>query len=124
MNSDKTILVVEDDRFYMRIYDDKLRKEGYAVKLAYNGEEGIALLKELTPNIILLDLIMPTIDGFGVLKALRDDTRLQSIPVLILSNLGQESDVEKAIELGAVDYCVKSQMSMDDVLEKINTHIS
>src|SRR3989344_8222266 len=102
------ILVVEDDKFLRELISQKLIKEGFSVEGAVDGEEGIKKIKELKPAVVLLDLILPGIDGFEVLLKMKGDQSTASIPVIILSNLGQKEDVEKGLKLGAVDYLIKA----------------
>jgi len=90
---------------------------------AYDGEEGLKRAKQELPHIILLDLIMPVMDGFDVLEQIKANPDLKHIPVLILSNLGQDSDINKAKELGAVDYLVKANWSLQGVIDKIKSHL-
>src|SRR3989344_1064188 len=100
----KNILVVEDDKFLRELISQKLLKEGYAALEAVDGEDGIKKIKEEKPDLILLDLILPGIDGFEVLTKMKEDPELSKIPVIILSNLGQKEDVERGLKLGASDY--------------------
>jgi len=113
------VLVAEDDRFLSKAYGAKLKKEGFDVILAMNGEEAVEEAKNKKPDIILLDLVMPRKDGFEALSDLKKDASTKSIPVIILSNLGQEEDIIKGKELGAVDYLVKSNIAIREVVEKI-----
>lgn len=115
----KTILIVEDDKFLRELIARKLLDEGYEVSEAVDGNEGIKKVKETKPNLVLLDLILPGIDGFAVLSQMKDDPVLASIPVIILSNLGQKEDVEKGLKLGAVDYLIKAHFAPDEIIEKI-----
>ncbi|MFQ6049784.1 MAG: response regulator transcription factor [Candidatus Paceibacterales bacterium] len=115
----KTILIVEDDKFLRELIVRKLLDEGYEVSEAVDGNEGIKKVKETKPNLVLLDLILPGIDGFAVLSQMKDDPVLASIPVIILSNLGQKEDVEKGLKLGAVDYLIKAHFAPDEIIEKI-----
>lgn len=117
------ILIVEDDKFLMKVYLAKLKKEGFHVVDAMDGEIAVEKAKAEKPDIILLDLIIPKKDGFSVLSEIKSDATLQSVPVIILSNLGQTEDVKKGMDLGAVDYIVKSDMSIDDVLIKIKKYL-
>src|SRR3989338_8008593 len=103
-----TILVIEDDKFLRELMLQKLIKDGFNVQGAVDGEEGIKMVKELKPSIVLLDLILPGIDGFEVLSKIKGDPITASIPVIILSNLGQKEDVERGLKLGAVDYLIKA----------------
>jgi len=113
------VLVAEDDKFLMKVYETKLSKEGFEFIPASDGAMAISKIESEKPNIILLDLIMPNKNGFEVLETIKANPELKDIPVLILSNLGQESDIEKGIALGAVDFIVKSNMSIQEVVDKI-----
>lgn len=113
------ILVVEDDKFLRELITQKLIREGYDVKGAVDGEDGVIKIKEEKPDIILLDLILPGIDGFEVLAKVKDDPELKNIPVLILSNLGQRDDVERGLKLGAVDFLIKAHFTPGEIIEKI-----
>jgi len=117
----KRILVIEDDKFLRELIAKKLIKEGYETSEAVDGEEGIKKIKEEKPDLILLDLILPGIDGFEVLSRMREDSTTNSIPVIILSNLGQKEDVEKGLKLGAVDYLIKAHFTPGEIIEKIKT---
>jgi two-component system, OmpR family, alkaline phosphatase synthesis response regulator PhoP len=118
MSKGKKILIVEDDQFLLKIYDVKFKKEGYDVMLAEDGDLAIELAKSSKPDLILLDLILPKKDGFDVLKELKSDAGLKDIPVIVLTNLGQDEDAKKGMELGADDYVIKANTSIDDVVEK------
>ncbi|MDZ4064845.1 MAG: response regulator [Coriobacteriia bacterium] len=115
----KTILVVEDTELLRRIYTDKLAQDGYTVLSAADGLEALTQLRTNSVDLILLDLIMPRMSGLEALEAIKADPRTRDIPVLILSNLGQESDVERGISMGALDYLVKNEAKPADVAEKI-----
>lgn len=115
----KNILIIEDDRFLRELITQKLVKEGYEISEAIDGEEGIKKIKEKKPDLILLDLILPEIDGFEVLSKMREDPALAQIPVIILSNLGQKEDVERGLKLGAVDYLIKAHFTPGEIIEKI-----
>lgn len=114
------ILIAEDDRFLSSAYRVKFTKAGFGVFLAADGDEALAAVKSFQPDIILLDLVMPKKDGFATLEALKADPTTKSIPVLVASNLGQSEDLTKAKSLGAVDYVVKSNLSLDELVQKIN----
>lgn len=120
----KKILVIEDDQFYSSIFQRKLTKEGFEVHTAADGEQGIAQAKEIKPDLILLDMIMPVKDGFETLKELKADQNLKDINVIVLSNLGQENDIASTKTLGAVDYIVKANMSVQEMVEKIRKYIA
>ena len=115
----KTILIIEDDKFLRELIVRKLTEEGFGVSEAVDGEEGIKKIKEEKPDLILLDLILPGIDGFEVLSKKKEDPALASIPVIILSNLGQKDDVEKGLKMGAVDYLIKAHFTPGEIIEKI-----
>lgn len=117
------ILVIEDDKFLRELISKKLAKEGFAVSEAIDGEEGIKKIKEEKPDLILLDLILPGIDGFEVLSKMKDDPLLSAVPVIILSNLGQKEDVEKGLKLGAVDYLIKAHFTPGEIIEKIRANL-
>lgn len=119
----RKILIIEDDQFLTRVYQAKLSREGFEVLTAFNGDEGINLAKAKKPEIILLDLVMPIKDGFMVLKELKKESCFKKVPVIILSNLGQDSDLERAKNLGAVDYLVKTNVSINEVVAKIREYL-
>ena len=115
----KTILFVEDESALQKTFGDILKQEGYEMISALDGEIGLRLAKENKPNLILLDLILPKIHGFDVLKKLKEDNETKEIPVIVLTNLEGLEDVEKALELGATTYLVKTQYSLEEVVQKI-----
>jgi two-component system alkaline phosphatase synthesis response regulator PhoP len=113
------ILIIEDDRYISKMYQLKLSLEGYTVVVAENGKQGVEKVKEFMPDIMLLDILMPELDGFEVLNIVKSDDATKDIPVLIMSNLGQEDHVQKGMQLGAIGYIVKSQYTPSKVVEKI-----
>jgi two-component system alkaline phosphatase synthesis response regulator PhoP len=115
----KKILVAEDDSFLIQIYKIKIAKAGFDVRVAQDGEEVFTVLKDFTPDVILLDLIMPNKDGFETLKELKASDKWKNIPVIITSNLGQTEDMEKTKKLGAVDYVIKSDTPIQTIIEKV-----
>lgn len=115
----KKILIVEDDKFLRELIAQKLVKEGYDVLEAIDGEEGFKMIKAEKPDLILLDLILPGIDGFEVLSKTKEDEEMSSIPVIILSNLGQKDDIERGLKLGAVDYLIKAHFTPGEIIEKM-----
>ena len=117
----KTILIIEDDRFLRELIIRKLIQEEFKVLEAVDGEEGIKKIKEEKPDLILLDLVLPGIDGFEVLSRMKEDLELYLPPVIILSNLGQKEDVEKGLKLGAIDYLVKAHFAPGEITDKIKT---
>ncbi len=122
MDPKKThVLLVEDDVFLAGIYQKKFEMEGYKISVADNGEKGLSDAKKKKPDIILLDILLPKLDGFAVLEKLKSDGTTKSIPVILLTNLGQKDDVEKGLEAGAVDYLIKAHFKPSEVVEKVQT---
>lgn len=115
----KKILIVEDDKFLRELIARKLTNEGYEASEAVDGEEGIKKIKEEKPDLVLLDLILPGIDGFEVLSKMKEDSFLAQIPVVILSNLGQRDEVEKGLNLGAADFLIKAHFTPGEVIERV-----
>lgn len=115
----KTVMVIEDDRFLSSLIKARLVKENLSVIQAFDGEEAVQALREARPDIIILDLIMPKVTGFEVLQTISITPGLEKVPVVILSNLAQDSDIEKARQLGAKEYFVKVKISIDDLIGKI-----
>jgi len=115
----KKVLIIEDDKFLRELMAQKLIKENYEVSEAIDGEEGLQKIKEEKPDLILLDLILPGIDGFQILSQLKSDPALSAIPVIILSNLGQREDIEKGLNLGAVDYLIKAHFTPGEIIDKV-----
>lgn len=113
------ILIVEDDSFLAGIYHDKFTQSGYMVVSAENGEDGLLLAQRELPDIILLDILLPKMDGFDVLKALKSDFKTRQIPVVVLSNLGQKEDIDKGMALGAKGYLIKAHFMPKETVEKI-----
>ena len=121
----KKILLVEDDQILSKLYQTKFKKEGFDTELAYDGQEGIVKFKSFNPSLVVLDLIMPMMDGFAFLEKLKIDPELKEkkVPILVLSNLGQESDIKRAQELGATDYIVKADISLGQMIEKVKKYL-
>lgn len=119
----KKILVIEDEHPLSAILEERLLDEGYTVVIAIHGEEGWQKTKTEEPDLVILDIILPRLDGFVYLRRLRDHKTLHLTPVIILSNLGQDEDVKQGKELGAVDYMVKSNHSLDTIIKRINYHL-
>jgi len=117
----KKILVVEDDKFLRELIVQKLIKEGYDIAEAVDGEKGLKNIKDEKPDLVLLDLILPGIDGFEVLAKMKEDVAMAQIPVIILSNLGQKDDIERGLKMGAVDYLIKAHFTPGEIIEKIKT---
>ncbi len=119
----KKVLIVEDDKFLRELIVKKLSNEGYDVLEAADGEQGLLQIKDARPELVLLDLILPGIDGFEVLSQKREDPFTASIPVIILSNLGQKEDVDKGLSLGATDYLIKAHFTPGEIIEKVRNII-
>lgn len=115
----KTVLLVEDDEMLNAMYKAKFEKEGYAVVTAFNGSEGLKMALANHPDIVLLDIIMPKMDGFAALKKMQKNDSTKAIPVILLTNLGQEEDIKKGKELGAADYFIKANHTPQEVVEKV-----
>jgi DNA-binding response OmpR family regulator len=113
------ILVVEDETFLVKIYAVKLKKEGYDVSIANDGEAAVKMAADVKPDLILLDLILPKMNGFEALEKIRANAENKKTPVIVLSNLGQEEDIKRAESLGADDYLVKANFSIQDIVTKI-----
>ncbi|QQG47359.1 MAG: response regulator [Candidatus Woesebacteria bacterium] len=116
----KKILVVEDDKFLANAYRVKLTKAQFETRLASDGNEALSALDEFNPDLVILDLMMPVKDGFSVLSEMRKSDKWKSTPIIVSSNLGQKEDIDRALGLGANDYVVKSDLSMAELLEKVN----
>ena len=117
------VLVVEDEDFLVRALKDNLTSEGYSVAVAMDGEAAFDELKKKKPNLVLLDILLPKKNGFDVLKEIRQSPEWQLIPVVMLSNLGEDSEIKKALELGANDYFVKSQHPIQEVMDKVKEYL-
>jgi len=113
------VLMIEDDYFLRKIYGNKLSAAGFEFIEATNGAEGLSKMDFEKPDIVLLDLILPKKNGFDVLIEMKKNKELKKIPVVILSVLGQESDVKKGLALGAQEYLVKSEVNLSEVVNKI-----
>lgn len=117
----KNILIIEDDEFFRELMRKKLLSKDFNVFEAIDGEKGIEAMKAKKPDLVLLDLLLPNIDGFEVLLKVKTDPAISLIPIMILSNLGQQEDIERGLKLGAVDYLIKSQFDIDQIIEKMNS---
>lgn len=115
----KQILLIEDDPFLIDIYTDKLKSEGFSVEVAVNGEEGLKKTKNKKYDLILLDIVLPHIDGWEFLREIRSDKKSKDSKVIILSNLSSKEEVNKGVDLGAVKYLIKANYSPSEVVEEI-----
>lgn len=118
------ILLVEDDKYLMHACKDALELSGFSVDMAETGVGALDQMRRKKPDFVLLDIIIPDKNGFEVLEEMRMDDELRDIPVLIFSNLGQKSDIEKGKSFGALDYLVKSDFSMKEIITKIREYVA
>jgi OmpR family response regulator RpaB len=119
MTEMKRILLVEDDRFLRKAAEVRLRRAGYTVITAADGEEAIATASAMRPDLVLLDLIMPRMQGFEVLRVLRTQPTMHGVPIVVLTNLSQDADRERAMTHGASGYLIKANMSLDALAEAV-----
>ncbi|MFA6515259.1 MAG: response regulator [Candidatus Paceibacterota bacterium] len=117
----KKVLIIEDDSFLQGLEASKIEKEGYSIITASSGEEAMKKIYEPGIDIVLLDLILPNFDGFEILKKIKEVEELKNIPVIVFSNLSEEKSIKKSKELGAIDFMVKSNFTLDELVKHINT---
>jgi len=117
------ILVVEDETFLLDLYETKLEQSGYDVIKASNGEEGFSLATLEVPELILLDILMPKVDGYELLKKLKADDKTKNIPAIIFSNLSQKEEIEKGLKLGAKDYIIKTSITPTELEAKVKEYL-
>ncbi len=117
------ILIIEDEDFLIRALEDNLTAEGYTVDIAKNGEEAVEKIEKKKPDLILLDILMPKRDGYYVLEATKKNPKWKLIPVIVLSNLGEDTAIKRALEMGADDYFVKSQHPIEEVIERVKDYL-
>ena len=118
------ILLAEDDRILRKAGETTLKRRGYTVIPAVDGEDALAKAREHKPDLILLDVMMPKLLGFDVLTQLKNDAATRDIPVIMLSNLEQESDIRRAIDGGAISYLVKSNVQLDELADRVAEALS
>ncbi len=119
--SKKTILIIEDDKFLQSLVAKKLIEAGFEVLVSLDSKEAMAVLENNKPDLIVLDIILPIMNGFEILSMLKKDNATKNIPVIILSNLGQKEEIEKAMALGAVDFLIKVNFTPEEILRKIKS---
>jgi len=119
----KKILLIEDDKFLRELMVKKLLTMDYDVVSAVDGESGLSMIKEAKPDVVLLDLILPGINGFEVLEKAKSDPNTVAIPVIILSNLGQGDDIERGLKLGAKDFLVKAHFTPQEIVNKLQSYL-
>lgn len=113
------ILIVEDDEFLADIYKTKFELEGFKVTIATDGERGLKAIQNKKPDLVLLDILLPKMDGFAILQTIKKDPETKKIPVILLTNLGQKEDVQKGLNLGAADYLIKAHFNPAETVEKV-----
>ncbi|GMX58335.1 MAG: response regulator [Candidatus Yanofskyibacterium parasiticum] len=118
------ILLIEDEELIIRLLSKKLAAIGYDVSLAMDGREGLEKIKQIVPDLVLLDIVMPRMGGFEVMAEMKKDEKIAGIPVIIISNSGQPLELERAKDLGAVDWLVKTEFDPKEVAEKIQKYIN
>lgn len=119
-NNKKTVFIVDDDEFILDIYTVKFKELGYNVEIAISGDEALEKIKKgFEPDIILLDVVMPQMDGFELLRNIREDHLVPKAKIIILTNLGQKKDIDKGVELKADDYVVKAYFTPAEIAEKV-----
>lgn len=119
----KKILLVEDEELVISLLEKKLTQEGYEMLIARDGEEGLKKMREESPDLILLDIIMPKMGGFEVMEEMNKDKELKKIPVIVISNSGQPVELDRAKKLGARDWLIKTEFDPQEVLDKIKKQI-
>lgn len=123
MENKKKVVVVEDDEHISKVYEIKLTKEDITTMVARDGEEAVTMITAEKPDLIILDLMIPKKDGFGVLEEIKKNPNLAKIPVIILSNLGQKKDQDRALGLGANEYLVKMDYSIQEIIDKVKGYL-
>lgn len=111
--------IIEDDSFLLRMYAEKFEIEGFQVFIAEDGRKGLRMAAKESPNVILLDIVLPGISGFDVLKELKTKDETKNIPVILLTNLSQREDIDKGMSMGAADYLIKAHFMPSEVVDKV-----
>lgn len=120
----KKILIIEDEKILGEIINKKLSLEGYSVTLAADGQQGVDMAMKNIPDLILLDLMMPKMNGFEVIETLKNYDATKGIPIIVISNSGQQTEIERVVSIGIKDYIIKAQFSPDDVIEKVKKYLN
>ena len=118
-----TVLIIEDDQLLSKLMQKKIIDSGFNAVAALDGEEGLKKVAKLLPDLILLDLLLPGIDGFEVLRRLKRDTRFRDIVVIVISNLGETKNIEAAMQEGAAEYIIKAESSPEQILTMVRRFI-
>lgn len=119
----KKVIIVEDDEHIAKVYEIKLAKEGIVASVARDGEEAVTKILTERPDLVILDLMVPKKDGFAVLEEIKRDQSVARIPVIVLSNLGQQKDQERAMALGASEYLIKVDYPIQEVINKVKGYL-
>jgi len=119
----KKILLIEDEEIMIDLLQRKLTKEGYEISVARDGGEGLKAMKEVKPDLVLLDIIMPKKGGFEVMEEMQKDNTLKEIPIIVISNSGQPVEIDRAQKLGAKDWLIKTEFDPQEVIEKVKKQL-
>jgi len=119
----KKILIIEDEELLYNLLERKLNEKGYQASVAKDGVEGMKMIKEIKPDLVLLDIVMPNKNGFEVMDEMQADEKLKHIPIIVISNSGQPVEIDKAKELGAKDWLIKTEFDPQEVIEKVKKQI-
>ena len=115
----KKILIIEDEDILRNLLEEKLKQKGYDVSVAKDGQEGLSVMPKIMPDLILLDIIMPKVNGFEVMEKMQKSPNLKEIPVIIVSNSGQPVEIDRAKKLGVKDWLIKTQFDPQEVIQKV-----
>jgi DNA-binding response OmpR family regulator len=115
----KNILIIEDDPFLTDIYETKFKALGFSVDIARDGEDGLKKIKEKDFDVLILDIVLPHINGWEVLRQLGEDEKFKNLKIIILSNLGQEEEIKKGLKLGAIKYLIKAHYTPQEVVDEV-----
>lgn len=118
--TNKKIMIIEDDDFLRSLAVTKLQSSGFDTESSSNGQDGLSKLQASVPDLLILDLMLPVMNGFDVLRSIRNDQNLKNLPVIVFSNMGEEKDIKMCLDLGITDYMIKSNFTLDELVEKIN----
>ncbi len=118
----KTVLIIEDDIFLIKAYQVKFEKEGIDAVVANDGKEAMGFLDKEPVSVVILDLMLPGMSGFDILEAIRKNSRWKKVPVIILSNLGQQEDIDRGKALGANEYFIKTNIKINEIVEKVKKY--
>lgn len=123
-NPKKKILLIEDDSFISQMYSMKFRRTEFDFLVAKDGAEGLEMIKNQKPDLILLDIILPEIEGFEILRMIKENPELNAIPVVLLTNLGQQDNIQKGMAMGAKDYIIKAHYTPQEVVDKVTSYLT